>query len=220
MRKDIEGNTSKKRIFRELRRAIIMGQSSPGERLDVVAIADRFNISITPVRDALNMLNQEGLVTIKPRSGYFVTPITLKELRDMLELRKILELAAIDIAIHKITDAQIEPLRQVHASYTGDDDESYDRYTDENRLFHCLIAQASGNMELTKTLGHLLDRLARFMVFQRAGKSMEDTHSQIVAALQAHDSQAARNALLNDIENSREAIIDGIIEEAAGSWEL
>jgi GntR family transcriptional regulator, rspAB operon transcriptional repressor len=212
--------TSKNKIFKELRRAIIMGHRRPGQRLDVIDIANHYNISITPVRDALNMLNQEGLVTIKPRSGYFVTPITLKELRDMLELRKILELAAIERAVHRITDEHIAKMRAVHAGYTDDDDESYDRYTDENRHFHYLLAQASGNQELAETLGHLLDRLARFMVLRRAGKSQEVSHANIIAALEAHDSSSARQALLDDIEPSQEVIIESIIEEEAGSWIL
>jgi GntR family transcriptional regulator, rspAB operon transcriptional repressor len=212
--------TSKNKVFKELRRAIIMGHRRPDQRLDVVEIANRYNISITPVRDALNMLNQEGLVTIKPRSGYFVTPLTLKELRDMLELRKILELAAVERAVHRITDEQIAKMGAVHAGYTGDDDESYDRYTDENRHFHYLLAQASGNQELAETLGHLLDRLARFMVLRRAGKSQEVSHANIISALEAHDSATARQALLDDIEPSQEAIIETIIEEAAGSWTL
>jgi GntR family transcriptional regulator, rspAB operon transcriptional repressor len=217
---DKQENTSKNRIFKELRRAIIMGHRKPGERLDVIEIANRYKTSISPVRDALNMLNQEGLVTIKPRSGYFVTPITLKELRDMLELRKILELAAIERAVTRATDQQIDAMREVHAGYTGDDEESYDRYTDENRHFHYLIAQASGNRELAETLGHLLDRLGRFMVLRRAGKSQETSHANIIVALEAHDSAAARQALLDDIEPSQEAILESIIEEAAESWKI
>lgn len=213
-------NTTKDKIYRALRRAIIMGHCRPGERLNVEEIAERYKASVTPVRDALQMLDQEGLVMIRPRSGYFVTHITLKELRDMLELRKILELAAVDRAAIRVSDEQIAVLRGVHAGYTGDDDESYDRYTDENRTFHYLVAQASGNRELADMLGHLLDRLARFMVLRRAGKSQEITHAHIIDALEAHDVAAARQALLDDIDASREAILDGVIEEEADAWQL
>ncbi len=212
--------TSKTKIYRYVRRSIIMGHCKPGERLDVDELARRHDTSVTPVRDALQMLNQEGLVTIKPRSGYFVARITLKELRDMLELRKILELSAVERAAIRITDPQIAELRNVHAGYTGDDDESYDRYTDENRRFHYLLAQASGNQELAAMVAHLHDRLSRFMVLRHAGKSQEITHSHVVDALQAHDVEAARQALLEDIENSRDAILDMVIEEEAGAWHL
>lgn len=213
-------NTSKTRIYRRLRRSIIMGRRNPGERLDVEQLALQFDTSVTPVRDALQMLNQEGLVTIRPRSGYFVARMTLKELRDMLDLRKILELAAVERAALRVTESDVTQLRSVHAGYTGDDDESYDRYTDENRRFHYLVARASGNQELAEMIGHLHDRLARFMVLRHAGKSQEITHARIVDALEAHDIEQARLTLLDDIESSRDAILDGIIDEVAASWHL
>ena len=205
---------SRARIYREVRRSIIMGYYQPGQRLEVDELAGAYKTSVTPVRDALQRLSQEGLVTIKPRSGYFVKGVTPKELRDMLEMRKILELAAIDRATLRITAEQIRALRSVHAGYTGDDDESYDRYTDENRHFHYLIAQISGNRELAETLGRLLDRLARFMVLRHAGQSQEVTHARIVDALESHNMEAARQALLEDIDTSSDVIMDATLE----SW--
>lgn len=198
-----EGFTSKTRIYRDVRRSIIMGHRKPGERLDVEELAQRFETSVTPVRDALQMLSQEGLVTIRPRSGYFVARITLKQLRDMMDLRKILELAAIERAAVRITTEQIAELRSVHAGYTGDDDLSYDRYTDENRRFHYLIALASGNLEMAEMIAHLHDRLARFMVLRHAGKSQQVSHGMIVDALQSHEVEVAKTALLDDIDSSR-----------------
>ncbi|NTU99904.1 MAG: GntR family transcriptional regulator, partial [Methanoregulaceae archaeon] len=165
------GSTSKVKIFRQLRRSIIMGHHRPGKRLDIEELAARFETSVTPVRDALQMLGQEGLVTIRPRSGYFVASMTVKQLRDLLDLRTILELSAVERAATRITQEQITALRTVHAGYTGDDDESYDRYTDENRRFHYCMALASGNQELAEMIGHLHDRLARFMVLRHAGQS-------------------------------------------------
>lgn len=211
---------TKNKIYHEVRRSIIMGEFKTGARLNVEEIADHYQISVTPVRDALQMLNQEGLVTIKPRAGYFVTRITLKELRDMFELRNILELVAIERSIDKIDSEQILQLRNVHAGYTGDDDDSYDRYTDENRCFHYLLAEASGNQELANLIGHLMDRLARFMVLRHAGKTMEESHSKIVDALEKHDLEAARKALVDDIEGTRQAALDRIIQTEAAAWHL
>jgi DNA-binding GntR family transcriptional regulator len=211
---------SKNRIYRQIRRSIIMGHCKPGERLDVEELARQHDTSVTPVRDALQMLNQEGLVLIKPRSGYFVLRITLKELRDMLELRKILELAAVERAALRITPNQVQALRSVHAGYTGDDDESYDRYTDENHRFHYLAALASGNQELADTISRLLDRLARFMVLRHAGQSQEVTHAHIVDMLEAHNVEGAKLALLADIDTSREAILDGVMEESSAFWQV
>ena len=213
-------SNSKSTIYTEVRRAIIMGYRKPGERLNVEELANHYNTSVTPVRDALQSLSQEGLVTIKPRSGYFITQITLKELRDMFELRNMLELAAIERAVERVTDAQLAALRGIHAGYTGDDDQSYDRYTDENRRFHYLLSEASGNQELARTLGHLLDRLARFMVLRHAGKTLQETHARIVDGLQNRDAAAARSALLADINDTFDTSLERIIETEASAWHL
>lgn len=212
--------TSKNLIYRELRRSIIMGHRKAGERLDLEALAQSFGTSITPVRDALQMISQEGLVTIKPRSGYFVTHVTLKQLRDMLELREILELASIERAVVQITEDQLKQLEQVHTGYTGEDDASYDRYMDENQRFHCLIAEASGNQELADMLGHLHDRLVRFMILPRAGETLASRHARLIAALRTRDVTAARQAMLSEINETRENILERVIQNEGASWRL
>jgi DNA-binding GntR family transcriptional regulator len=212
--------TSKSLIYKKMRRSIIMGQRESAERLNIEELAQEYNTSVTPVRDALQMLSHEGLVVIKPRSGYFVATITLKQLRDLLDVRRILELSGVERAALRITPEQIEELQTVHAGYTGDDDESYDRYTDENRKFHYLLAKASGNNELAELVGKLHDQLARFMVMRRAGKTMEATHKRIVDAVVTHDAEAARQSLLDDIDRAHEAILDTIMEEDSESWHL
>lgn len=212
--------TSKTDIYATLRTEIILGHRKPGERMAIDDLKTRFGTSVTPVRDALQMLNQEGLITIKPRSGYFITQITLKTLRDMLELREILEVAAVERAALAITDVQLAALRNVHAGYTGDDDQAYTRYTDENRRFHYLLAQASGNQELALALRGLHDRLARFMVIRHAGKSLEEIHARLVERLHAHDVTGARKAILEEVEESRRAIMDRIMQEEAAYWHV
>jgi DNA-binding GntR family transcriptional regulator len=220
MKQPQSDKTSKSVIYRKLRRSIIMGNRESGERLNPESIAEEYSTSVTPVRDALQMLSHEGLVVIKPRSGYFVATITLKHLRDLLDVRRILELSAVERAALRVTPAQIEELKTVHAGYTGDDEESYDRYTDENRHFHYLLAKVSGNIELAELIAKIHDQLARFMVMRRAGKTMEETHKKIVDALEAHDAEASRQALLDDIDRAHEAILDNVLEEDSETWHL
>lgn len=214
------GGTSKSLIYKDLRRSIGVGHRKSGERLDLDELAQSYGTSITPVRDALQMLSQEGLVMIKPRSGYFVTHITLKQLRDLLELREILEVASIERAALRITEEQLEQLKHVHAGYTDEDDESYIRYMSENRTFHYLIAEASGNHELAETLGRLLDRLLRFMILCRVGETLERRHSLVIEALRTRDVAAARQTILAEVNQTREAILEHVIEEEGGFWRL
>lgn len=214
------GTTVKTTIYNELRSEIITGMRKPGERLSIDALKKAYGTSVTPVRDALQMLNQESLVTIKPRSGYYVTHITLKDLHDMLDFREILEMAAVERAVENITEEQLNLLENIHAGYTGDDGISYTRYTDENRQFHYTIAEASGNRELALQLGHLLDRMARFMVIRKAGKNLPDIHLPLVKALRKRDLKAARYALQTELKETKFHIMDRIMREDAASWHL
>jgi len=214
------GNTSKDLIYKGIRRSIIVGHRKPGERLDLEALSKTYGTSITPVRDALQMLGQDGLVTIKPRSGYFVTRVTLKQLRDMLELRQILEVASVERAAVQISDEQLGQLEHVHAGYTGEDDEFYDRYMDENRRFHCLIAEASGNHELAEMLGRLHDRLIRFMVLCRAGETLAPRHARLIKVLRTRDVTAARQAMLDEVNETSNTILEHVIQEEGAFWRL
>jgi len=183
-------------------------------------LARNYGTSVTPVRDALQMLSQEGLITIKPRSGYFVTRITLKQLRDMLELREILELAAIERATTRISEEQLQELEQVHAGYTGDDDQSSDRYASENKRFHCLIARASGNQELAEMLGRLHDRLARYMVLVSTSEMLEHGHARLIEALRSGEPAKARRAMLEELNQTRETTMECVIQEQGDYWRL
>ena len=212
--------TLKNRVYHELRRAIIMGHHAPGEKIDVRQVAQEYGTSITPIREALQMLNQEGLVTIRAHSGYRITQLTLKQLRDLLDVREILELAAVERAAHRITPEQLAELEGVSAGYTGDDDEAYTRYTAENRSFHTLIARVTGNQELTEMLGHLHDRLARFMVLRHAGETMQHSHTRIIEALRARDAVAARQAMYDELAETREILLDRVIQDQGDTWHL
>ena len=212
--------TNKSLIYKKLRRSIIMGHRNSGTRLNIDELANEYNTSVTPVRDALQMLNNEGLVEIKPRSGYFVAHITLHKLRELLDIRRLLELAAVERAAKRNNPELIQEMRRVHAGYTGDDDEAYDRYTDENRHFHYLLGKASGNDELAEMIGKLHDQLARFMVIRRAGPTLERTHSLIIDAIEAGDTETARQALLNDIDPAHDAILDDVLAGEGKSWRI
>ena len=212
------GDAIKHIVYRKIRTDIITGNKKPGERLLIDLLKNEFGTSVTPVRDALQMLNQENLVSIKPRSGYYVARVSLKELNDMIDLRQILELAAVERAAEKITDEQIALLKNVHAGYTNDDNETYCRYTQENQNFHYLVAKASGNQELAQHIKNLHDRLARFVVIVRSGKHMIYIHGRLIERLKAHDSLGAKRTLQKELDEAKTAIMDKIMQEEASSW--
>ncbi len=213
-------DTTKNMVYKEIRRSIVLGKYQPGKWLKLDELAKVHGTSVTPIREALQMLDQEGLVTTKPHAGFYVTKVTLKELRDMLELRAILEIASIERAAPKITEGQLTQLENIHAGYAGDDDVSRDRYTIENRRFHYLIAQASGNQELAEALGQIHDRLSRFLVFIYNGQEIEDRHQLVIEALRTHDAEKAKQSIISEVNTTQEITMAHVMEKDGAAWYL
>lgn len=213
-------NTSKDRIYRDIRRSIILGEFKPGERLNLEELASEYQTSITPVREALQMLTQEDYVTAKPHAGFFVTRVTLKELQDMLELRRILEVASVERAAVRITAEQLEELARVHGDQEEGEKDSYATNIIENRRFHCKIAEASGNQELAELLGDVLDKLARFLVFTHPSAEIRKRHMWVIEALRSADPDQARQAIIREVEETRDITLRHVIEEDGTAWYL
>lgn len=100
------------------------------------------------------------------------------------------------------------------------DDESYARYAVENQHFHYLIAKASGNHELAETLGHLHDRLARFIVMCCVGETLKVRHARLIKALRTRDVAATHQAMLDEINGTRDTILERVIQQEGAFWRL
>ena len=99
-------------VFNTLRQAILKGELEPGERLMEIQLADRLGVSRTPIREAIRKLELEGLVLMIPRKGAEVARISAKSLRDVLEVRRSLEELAIELAIERMADEDLEELAE------------------------------------------------------------------------------------------------------------
>jgi DNA-binding GntR family transcriptional regulator len=131
-----------------------------------------------------------------------------------------LETAALESAVSVIKADQLCHLESLHGRYTGKDPASYDGYTQENRRFHVPLAVASGNLELARQIGHLLDRLAPFMVMTHTGKVMPDSHAQTLTALGKGSPVAARKALLKELRTAAKKILAHVLAEESGRRRL
>lgn len=207
-------------VYRHLRRAIITSRLQPGQRLSIKEYANQLGVSATPVREAFQMLTNEGLLTSKSYSGYFVSQFTLKQLDDMLQVRRLLEVAAAGLAAERITQQQLRELEDVHGEFTGRDEASLERYMDENRRFHYLIAQASGNDYLAEAIGHLMDRMGRFMVLYGDDENMAANHAAILACLRDHDVEGAQQTIGEHLDKTRDFLRQCLIDENAHEWQL
>ena len=97
-------------VFQNLRQAILKGELEPGERLMEIHLAKRLGVSRTPIREAIRKLELEGLVDMVPRRGAVVASITRKDMRDVLEVRRTLEMLAVEVACERISQGELEKL--------------------------------------------------------------------------------------------------------------
>ena len=206
--KPIKIPSAKERVASELRKAILSKQLKEGENLTLESVAQQLNVSITPVREAFQILAHDGLIKLRPNKGAIVLGITETYIREHYQLRGILESACAgfaaspDIDISKIEQSYLDA-REMTAS--GD----YSRYTDLNREFHSEIWAASGNKKMENMIAELWNGLSMgSMVTEEeyAGISIKE-HEAIYEAIKAHDVQLAQRRMYEHIMRSRDDML-------------
>lgn len=191
-------------IRENLEQAILTGSFADGARLDELRLAEQFEVSRTPIREALQMLAAIGLVELIPRRGAFVRHPGFVELVEMFEVMAELECLCGRLAARRLTDSLLIDLRTaesgcVSAMEVGDTD----AYYRANERFHNLLYQASGNGFLTGEANRLHKRLQPFRRLQlrvrgRMVQSM-DEHKAILSALEAGDAETTGRLLRDHV---------------------
>jgi DNA-binding GntR family transcriptional regulator len=189
----------------ELRQAIIAMRLAPGEALNEKAIAARFGVSRTPVREAMLSLKDDGLVEIFPQSGTFVARIPLELIPEAVLIRKALECMAAEEAAKRRDEAALTRLRatirdQQHAAKAGDQH----RFHEADEAFHALISEAAGYpgiWRMAQSVKAQVDRCRRLTlpVPGRMAKVIAE-HQRIIEAIAAGDVSGARAALIAHLE--------------------
>ncbi|MCC8044977.1 MAG: GntR family transcriptional regulator [Clostridiales bacterium] len=199
-------------VFQTLRQAILRGEISPGERLMEIHLAQKLGVSRTPVREAIRMLELEGLVTTVPRKGTVVAEITVSDLEDVLEVRQALEELAVKLVCRKITKEQLAQMKDLAAQFCetlkGDDVVAC---AEADMKFHDAIYNATGNQRLIQILNNLREQMYRYRMEYLKDKDshriLVKEHEEILQALQEHDENKALAAISRHIDRQKEHII-------------
>jgi len=139
-------------IYALLRDRIIHLAFKPGDPLNENKLAEEFQVSRTPVREALHRLSSEGLINIIPNLGARVSEINLRDLRELIEYRIILERGCARLVARNATDSDIHALQRLNAKVQSEKTEDLDRLTDLDYEFHLLTRRASHNTLLVKQM--------------------------------------------------------------------
>jgi DNA-binding GntR family transcriptional regulator len=192
------------KIAQTLEEAIFGGTYADGTRLDEVRLAREFDVSRTPLREAIQRLALSGLVELIPRRGAFVRQPGLAELMDMFEVMAELEAVCARLAALRISDAALLELRDANEKcQAAVEARRADAYYFENERFHKTIYRESGNGFLEEETLRLHRRLKPFRRQQlrfrgRLPQSMAE-HEAIVAALEAGDAALAASRLRDHV---------------------
>lgn len=198
-------------VFNTLRNAILTGELSPGERLMEIKLADKLGVSRTPIREAIRKLELEGLVVNTPRKGAEVANISAEDLRDVLEVRRSLEVLAISLACDKMTDETLELLYEnIDAFKHSIDAKATSDIASVDVTFHDIIYKATGNNRLIQILNNISEQMYRYRFEYIKNKEswnrLVEEHLNIYQAIKNRDKDLAVKSILLHIDNQERDI--------------
>jgi DNA-binding GntR family transcriptional regulator len=170
----------------------------PGSILYERELAKQLGVSKTPVRESLTVLDHEGLVKTLPRKGYLVNGFTVQDVHNFFDLRVILESVAVELAISRITDEQLETLTSLVPDDTPNDD--MPKRLRRNVDLHYSLALLSGNDRLASLVKGLMSEMQRMI----AAGYVPEEHEKLMAAMKERDPRRAVEAMRNHINAVRE----------------
>jgi DNA-binding GntR family transcriptional regulator len=205
------------KAYLHIREGIIRGQYAPGAHLSAQDLAAASGLSRTPVREAMRRLHAEGLIEIIPNRGAFVTRIDEQEIRNIYDLRIVLEGYAAATAARNITHAQLVELQTVADDMCdlvcANPPTLAEDLSEANNHFHKLIVTASHNGRLQSTLATIVEMPLVLRTFRHYDKDAvrrsTDQHLEIVSALKARDSEWARSVMTSHILSAQHTLLTG-----------
>ena len=204
-------------VFKTLREAILRGDLVPGERLMELQLASKLGVSRTPIREAIRMLEQEGLAITIPRKGAIVAGMTEKDMQDVLEIREALEELSVQVACDKITEEEIAELQKnmknfEHSLKSGD----LKKMAQADVEFHDVIYRATDNPKLISMLNNLREQMYRYRVeYLKNPQNHEQLlkeHEAIYKGIVEKDKDAVTEMIRKHISN-QVAVVKHMIRE-------
>ncbi|MEP9386285.1 GntR family transcriptional regulator [Mesorhizobium sp. KR9-304] len=187
---------------------------APGSRITVDNLARELNVSQTPIREALGRLEGEGLVIKTHLIGYSAAPqITRRRFDELYDLRLLLEPAAAQRAARTMDEGRLSVLKEVAGVMSrrqgGDERVRYSAFARQDSVFHDRILEYAGNELIRKTLAnqHTHFHIFRLMFHSRVTEEALDEHEALLAAFAARDGRAAKRAMNDHIERSRDRLL-------------
>jgi DNA-binding GntR family transcriptional regulator len=198
---------------------IISCALQPGEEISETVLVARYGLSKAPIRNALMRLRQEGLVVSRGRLGNIVTPITLRDVQEISQLRLVLEVTATRLAAGKVDVERIRKLnRAVQVGYKPGNKKSEAAYLRANREFHRYVAEASGNRRLAAMVTDLMEQHERIvhlgLALQKREHEFLHFHDALVIALIEGDGTRAAKLTERALRGGQRKVMEALLSSA------
>lgn len=184
-------------IYHDILNQIVSGEMPPGHLMQEKKLAEKYSTSKMPVRDALHLLCRQGYLESQPRRGYVVTEMTRRDFEELLQARNPMELLALDLAIVRASDEELQQLLELSDQADPEKDETYH----SNTIWHLRLVELSGNRYLHNIMSGLMTEIARagcrFCV--RNVNAERRAHKAIASAMLERNRNKARRLLLKDM---------------------
>ena len=200
--------SAKEKVASELRKAILSRKMKEGETLALESVASQLNVSITPVREAFQILAHDGLIKLRPNKGAIVLGITDTYIKEHYQLRAILESACAELAAAEGVD--ISGIQNIYAeAKEALRNEDYALYAGLNRGFHSEIWEAAGNTKMANMIAELWNGLSmgNMVTEEEYAKISIEEHGRIMAAIEQGDGAGARQEMYAHIMRSRDDML-------------
>ena len=199
-------------VFRKLRRAILLEEIKAGERLPEIRLADKLGVSRTPIREAIRKLELEGLVIMTPRRGAIVAQINEKNLKDVLEVRRVLDMLSAELACVRIDEEGKDALKRACAEFEeAIKSGNLREIAQKDVALHNIIIEATGNVTLQQMLENLAEQMYRYRVKYLKDDSqygmLAKEHQGIYESIVRGDKETAARLAGEHIDHQEKAII-------------
>lgn len=199
-------------VFNTLRQAILTGEMEPGERLMEIQLANKLGVSRTPIREAIRKLELEGLVIMIPRKGAEVAHITVKDMRDVLEVRSALEELAATLACKNVTPEHIDELKTANRVFEAAIvSKDVVAIVNADVTFHNIIYSMTDNQRLIQLINSLSEQMYRYRLEYvkdaRSHSILISEHADIINRIASRDEEGAKEVISQHIGNQERGII-------------
>ena len=203
--------SNRQKVYQYVKNAIISQEFSPGAVIHERELAHMLGVSRTPVREALQTLQNDGWLTILPRKGSVVRPLSRAEMEEVLQLRIIIGTAGIKLSIGRISVGAFAHLKGLVAQQEAAAEvEDYARFIEVDMQLHLAMVHLAGNRKLSCIAEELLDTFRRVAIEAIRGKrelaDLLAEHKAIIAALEREDQATAESILIEHIGSARQTL--------------